>query len=76
MRRGADRPEASDALFDLSPRAMAVRFGAVVLARIRSGRDCRESARLAFSYAEAAIIEEHRPAVLNFWLGNGASRHE
>jgi len=45
--------------FDTSPRAMAGRFGELALTRMRAGRDPLHAARLAFSYAEEALAQEH-----------------
>lgn len=54
--------EATDALgsvFDMSPRGLAERFGRLAVSRIRDGRDPREAARLAASYAREAWAKEH-----------------
>lgn len=51
----------ADALWDTSARAMAARFGALALQRMRKGRPCREFARLAASYAADALGE--RPSM-------------
>jgi len=53
-----DRPEATDALFDISPRALAARFGELALRRMHDGRDCAHAAWLAFSYAVMALEED------------------
>lgn len=50
--------DATDALFDTSPRAMAERFGELAVARLRAGQNCKEAARLAFDYAIKALEEE------------------
>jgi len=47
----ADDHEATDALFDTTPAAMAARFGRRTLDLLRQGRDVREAAHLAASYA-------------------------
>lgn len=59
-----DRRDATDALFDTSPRAMAQRFGELAVCRIHAGRDPYEAARLAGSYAWEALTEDdtHRVA--------------
>lgn len=59
-----DRPDATDALFDTSPRAMAARFGEVVLERLRTGRELGGAARMAWSYALEAQREEDAAAVI------------
>lgn len=41
----------TDRLFDTSPAALAERFGDRTKELLRSGRDCRDMARLAVSYA-------------------------
>lgn len=53
-----DRPEASDPLWDIRPRAMAARFGGVARRRIRAGLDCRESATLAAHFAGQVLAQE------------------
>jgi hypothetical protein len=51
--------------FDSSARALAELFGQVAIRRIRDGRDPREAARLAASYAHEAEARE-RGALLPF----------
>lgn len=60
-----DPDDASDALFDTSPRAMAERFGELAISRIRAGRDPRESARLAASFG-AQELAARSGAVVTF----------
>lgn len=69
MTRDGERPEATDRLFDTSNRAMAARFGELAIRRMKDGRECREAAHLAFSYANDAIREEtsaRAPRVVSF----------
>lgn len=46
-----DRPESTDALFDVSPEALARRMGERAQQLMRDGRDPFVAARLAASYA-------------------------
>ena len=50
-----DMPEASDALWDTSHQAMAERFGRRTRQQMREGRDPKEAAKLAFSYARLVL---------------------
>lgn len=54
----SENSHAAREAFDTSSRALAARFMAVALGQMRSGRECREAARLAFSYARRAVVEE------------------
>lgn len=49
--RVTETDESTDALFDVTPRAMAERFGARARLLIQRGGNPREAARLAASYA-------------------------
>lgn len=44
--------------FDFTARTLAERFGESAMRRIRDGRDPREAARLAASYAREALAKE------------------
>jgi hypothetical protein len=62
-----DRPESTDALYDLSPAAMAARFGARALRLLREGRDVRMTVRLAASYAfmaDPSLRDPESPSTL------------
>lgn len=50
-----DRPEATDALFDVSPEHLAEVFGRRTVQMIRDGRDPFQAARLAASFAQQVL---------------------
>lgn len=52
--------------FDVSPRAMAERFGELAISYLRVGREPRFAARLAASYAARVLEEIELRAVLQF----------
>lgn len=54
-----------DAAFDISPRALAERFGELAISRLRVGLNPYEAARLAASYAAEVLAGEAAIAVLD-----------
>jgi hypothetical protein len=56
---GDRETDALEAAFDMSARGLAERFGRLAVSRIVAGRDPREAARLAASYAREAWAKEH-----------------
>jgi hypothetical protein len=49
--------DATDAMFDTSAPALARRFGDRTIELMRTGRDPKQTARLAFSYAARALTQ-------------------
>jgi hypothetical protein len=60
--------EATDALFDTSDQALAVRFGVRALEQIRDWVDPRQTARLAFSYAARVLQMREDDAAIDEYV--------